>query len=384
MDHKIAIMDLRAGGAGADTAMKPLMLQPILFCPVVRWVCQELMDCGVGRFFLICAAPWREETAGVLAELEAETLFFDTPEAALSAAEGDVVIVPAPVVPVWGQEGRTVYAADAALLRARLAEGLGLEACPAEAADIRTLWGSSTAAPSFLPFTGTAELQAAMPAARALLTRRLAMSGVTVIDPENTYVDPRCCVAPGVTLLPGTILRGVTVIDQNCEIGPNAMLRDCIVGEDTTVNASQVTESTIGSHTTVGPFAYVRPNCWVGDHCRIGDFVELKNSRLDEGTKVSHLTYVGDSDVGKRVNFGCGTVTTNYNGLKKYRCTVGDDVFLGCNTNLIAPVTIGDGAYTAAGSTVDRDVPAGALAIARTRQENKLGWAARFFKAKQK
>ena len=128
----------------------------------------------------------------------------------------------------------------------------------------------------------------------------------------------------------------------------------------------------------------MRPDCTVGDHCRIGDFVELKNSKLDDGTKVSHLTYVGDSDIGKRVNFGCGTVTTNYNGLKKYRCTVGDDVFLGCNTNLIAPVTIGDGAYTAAGSTVDKDVPAGALAIARARQENKLGWAARFFKSKKK
>ena len=113
-------------------------------------------------------------------------------------------------------------------------------------------------------------------------------------------------------------------------------------------------ESTIGSHTTVGPFAYVRPDCTVGDHCRIGDFVELKNSKLGDGTKISHLTYVGDSDVGKRVNFGCGTVTTNYDGLKKYRCTVGDDVFLGCNTNLIAPVTVGDGAYTAAGSTVDQ------------------------------
>ena len=104
---------------------------------------------------------------------------------------------------------------------------------------------------------------------------------------------------------------------------------------------------------------------------------------LGDGTKVSHLTYVGDSDVGQRVNFGCGTVTTNYNGLHKYRCTVGDDVFLGCNTNLIAPVTVGDGAYTAAGSTVDKDVPAGALAIARTRQENKPGWADRFFKEKK-
>ena len=223
-----------------------------------------------------------------------------------------------------------------------------------------------------------------MPAARELLMRRMDMNGVTVIDPNTTYVDPRCAVAPGVTLLPGIILRGGTVIGTGCEIGPNSMIRDCVVGEYTTVNASQLNESTIGSHTTVGPFAYVRPDCTVGDHCRIGDFVELKNSKLDDGTKVSHLTYVGDSDIGKRVNFGCGTVTTNYNGLKKYRCTVGDDVFLGCNTNLIAPVTIGDGAYTAAGSTVDKDVPAGALAIARARQENKLGWAARFFKSKKK
>ena len=222
-----------------------------------------------------------------------------------------------------------------------------------------------------------------MPLCRDLLLRRLALAGVTVMDPANTYVDPRSTVGEGTVLLPGTILRGCTVIGRDCEIGPNSMIRDCRIGDDTTINASQLNKSTIGSHTTVGPFAYVRPDCQVGDHCRIGDFVELKNSVLGDGTKVSHLTYVGDSDVGRRVNFGCGTVTTNYNGLHKYRCTVGDDVFLGCNTNLIAPVTVGDGAYTAAGSTVDKDVPAGALAIARTRQENKPGWADRFFKAKK-
>ena len=111
------------------------------------------------------------------------------------------------------------------------------------------------------------------------------------------------------TLLPGTILRGHTAIGSGCEIGPNAMVRDCIVGKDTTINASQVNESTIGSHTTVGPFTYVRPNCCIGDHCRVGDFVEVKNSVIGDGTKISHLTYVGDSDVGQRVNFGCGTVT---------------------------------------------------------------------------
>ncbi len=383
MDHNIAIIDLRAGGAGADTAMKPLMLHTMLFCPVVRWVCQELLACGVGRFFVVCEEAWREEAAEALKDIS-DVTFYGTAKDALDAADGGVIVVPGAVVPVWGEEGCTVYTADAALLRARLAEGLTLNDCPADAGSIRQLWQSPSIAPSFLPVADAAQLQAAMPAARALLMRRMAMNGVTVIDPENTYVDPRCTVAPGVTLLPGTILRGGTVIGRDCEIGPNSMIRDCVVGEDTTVNASQLNESTIGSHTTVGPFAYVRPGCTVGDHCRIGDFVELKNSRLDDGTKVSHLTYVGDSDIGKRVNFGCGTVTTNYNGLKKFRCTVGDDVFLGCNTNLIAPVTIGDGAYTAAGSTIDKDVPAGALAVARARQENKPGWAARFFKNKKK
>ena len=200
-----------------------------------------------------------------------------------------------------------------------------------------------------------------MPAARELLMCRMASNGVTVVDPVNTYVDPRCSVAPGVTLLPGTILRGHTAIAAGCEIGPNSMVRDCIVGKDTTINASQVNESTIGSHTTVGPFTYV----------------EVKNSVIGDGTKISHLTYVGDSDVGRRVNFGCGTVTTNYDGHKKFRCTIGDDVFLGCNTNLIAPVTVGDRAYTAAGSTVTDNVPDGALAIARARQTNKEGWADR-------
>lgn len=383
MDHKLAIIDLRAGGAGADTAMKPLMLQPMLFCPVVRWVCQELLACGIERFFVVCEENWRNEAAEALHDISGVS-FYDRLEEAFSAVEGGVIVVPGPVVPTAGEESRAVYAADTAVLRTRLAESLSLTDCPAEAVGIRTLWQAETLPPAFLPVANAAALQAAMPDARELLMKRMALNGVTVVDPNNTYVDPRCAVAPGVTLLPGTILRGGTVIGTGCEIGPNSMIRDCVVGEYTTVNASQLNESTIGSHTTVGPFAYVRPDCTVGDHCRIGDFVELKNSKLDDGTKVSHLTYVGDSDIGKRVNFGCGTVTTNYNGLKKYRCTVGDDVFLGCNTNLIAPVTIGDGAYTAAGSTVDKDVPAGALAIARARQENKLGWAARFFKSKKK
>ena len=119
------------------------------------------------------------------------------------------------------------------------------------------------------------------------------------------------------------------------------------------------------------------PHCSIGDHCRVGDFVEMKNSSIGDGTKISHLTYVGDSDVGERVNFGCGTVTTNYDGFRKYRCTIGDDSFIGCNTNLVAPVKVGEGSYIAAGSTITDDVPADALALARTKQTVKEGWAAR-------
>ena len=368
MNCKIAIFDLKGALAPED---QPLMLEPVLFCPVLTWMAQELMCCGVQRYFIVCRENWREEVREALQGFDAD--FFDDVPAALSAAEEDVMVVPGPVVPVYGPEDRNVYAADAAVLRSRLREGTSLTDCPAEAVGVRALWQP----PAFRAFSSAAELNAAMPAARELLMRRMASNGVTVVDPVNTYVDPRCSVAPGVTLLPGTILRGHTAIAAGCEIGPNAMVRDCIVGKDTTINASQVNESTIGSHTTVGPFTYVRPNCRIGDHCRVGDFVEVKNSVIGDGTKISHLTYVGDSDVGRRVNFGCGTVTTNYDGHKKFRCTIGDDAFLGCNTNLIAPVTVGDRAYTAAGSTVTDNVPNGALAIARARQTNKEGWADR-------
>ena len=133
----------------------------------------------------------------------------------------------------------------------------------------------------------------------------------------------------------------------------------------------------MGSGVTVGPFAYVRPNSVIGDRVKLGDFVEIKNSRIGDGTKVAHLTYVGDSDVGKNVNFGCGTVTVNYDRAKKHRTVIEDDAFIGCNTDLVAPVTVGRGAYTAAGSTVTDDVPPQALAVARARQTNKRDWASR-------
>ena len=214
-------------------------------------------------------------------------------------------------------------------------------------------------------------------AARQMGAHRLMMAGVRFLAPDQCCIGPRVQVGAGTVVLPGTILRGETVIGRNCEIGPNTMIRDCTVGDNVTVNASQLNESRVDDGVKIGPFAYIRPNCHVGENVKVGDFVELKNSTIGAGTKISHLTYVGDSDVGERVNFGCGTVTVNYDGFTKFRTTIGDDAFIGCNTNLVAPVKVGDGAYTAAGSTITDDVPGDSLAIARTRQTVKKQWAAK-------
>ena len=184
-------------------------------------------------------------------------------------------------------------------------------------------------------------------------------------------------IAPGATILPGTVLRGGTTIGAGAKIGPNTLLENVQVGENATVNASQGYDSTIGKGAKIGPFCHIRPDSHIGENVKIGDFVEVKNSTIGTGTSLAHLTYIGDSDVGAHCNFGCGVVTVNYDGENKSRTTVGDYVFVGCNANLIAPVTLEDGAYIAAGSTITESVPAKALAIARARQTTKPEWAAK-------
>ena len=212
---------------------------------------------------------------------------------------------------------------------------------------------------------------------RAMVNRvnfTLIEKGVQIFDPANTYIAPDAEIEAGATILPGCHIRPGCKVGAGAVIGPNSILEKAEIGAGPTVNNSQVYESSIGAHTTVGPFAYVRPQCVVGDGCRIGDFVELKKSTIGNGTKVSHLTYIGDATVGERVNFGCGTVVVNYDGYHKYQTVIGDDCFIGCNTNLVSPVTLGDRAFTAAGATVTKDVPAGALAVARARQTTLEGW----------
>ena len=174
-------------------------------------------------------------------------------------------------------------------------------------------------------------------------------------------------------------IKGTCYIDGNVCIGKGGMIEvtngaTLSIGNNTTILNSVVCKSKIGNGTSVGPFAYIRPNCEIGNEIKVGDFVEIKNSKIADGTKISHLTYVGDSDVGSKVNFGCGTVTVNYDGVNKHRTVIGDNVFIGCNANLVAPVTINDHAFIAAGSTITDDVESDALAIARARQVVKSGW----------
>ena len=220
----------------------------------------------------------------------------------------------------------------------------------------------------------------------ALKSKReeLLAAGVIMMDPNAVYAEDPVTVGKGTVLLPGTILRGKTVVGENCTIGPNVMLTDTTVEDGVTINTAQIEESIIRKNCEIGPYTHVRPHCDVGEGSKIGAFVQLKNCNLGKGTKMAHLTYVGDADVGERVNFGCGTVTCNYDGNAKFRTTIGSDVFVGCNTNLVAPVSLADGVYTAAGSTVTHDVEADALVIARARQQVKPGWAAEHRKKKVK
>ena len=200
------------------------------------------------------------------------------------------------------------------------------------------------------------------------------LNGVTIIDPTDTYIADDVEIGMDTIIYPGCVLEGKTVIGDDCKIGPDTRLTDMTLASNVTIQYTVAMESEIGSGTKVGPFAYIRPNSKIGENIKIGDFVEVKNSVIGNGTKVSHLTYIGDSDVGERINFGCGTVTVNYDGHKKFRTTIEDDVFIGCNANLVAPVTLKKGSYVAAGSTITKDVPEKSLAVARNRQTNIDGW----------
>ncbi len=375
-----------------DPNFVPLMLRPLLFAPAATWLVHTLQDAGVERFLLLTEKNLAAEAAKSFPEGTQICLVDDEPvQKAIcdfaAGASGEVICI---TEPVWLSRGgvQLLTVLEQLPEPEEAPAGVGRISAAALAAD-----GDLSAAvpfapeaddvPLLLPLTDAESFDAAQYYGRLDQAEKCIEQGVRIFDPQNVYVDPTVTVGAGTVLLPGTILRGNTVIGKNCEIGPNTMIRDCTLGDGCIANASQLNEAVFGANVNIGPFAYVRPGTRVADDCKVGDFVEVKNAVIGEGTKLPHLIYVGDSDVGEHCNFGCGSITCNYDGNYKYRTTVGDNVFIGCNTNLVAPVTVESGAFTAAGSTITDTVPADALAVARTRQELREGWAVRH-RAKKK
>ncbi|NLO86484.1 MAG: hypothetical protein GX096_13830 [Clostridiales bacterium] len=202
-------------------------------------------------------------------------------------------------------------------------------------------------------------------------------NGVIILEPERTIIEDDVTIGEGTMIYAGNTLEGRTVIGQDCVLYPNNRMNNAKVGDGVTIESSVLLDCSVGNGTTVGPYAYIRPNSHVGEDCRIGDFVEIKNSEIGNQTKISHLTYVGDSDLGERINLGCGVVFVNYDGKTKNRSKIEDDAFIGCNCNLIAPVHVGKHAYLAAGSTVVEDVPEDSMLVARSRAVIKKDWVKR-------
>ncbi|RYM04892.1 bifunctional UDP-N-acetylglucosamine diphosphorylase/glucosamine-1-phosphate N-acetyltransferase GlmU [Sporolactobacillus sp. THM7-7] len=219
------------------------------------------------------------------------------------------------------------------------------------------------------------QLAAAEKYMRLRINRRHMRNGVTLIDPDTTYLSAECVIGADTVIYPGTVISGRTCIGSGCSIGPHTQIKNCLIGSGTAVNQSVLEDSQIGDQVQIGPFAHIRPLSKIHDQVKIGNFVEVKKTEIGARSKASHLTYLGDAQLGEDVNMGCGTITVNYDGKNKFATHIGDGAFIGCNANLVAPVTIGTGAYVAAGSTITESVNSDALAIARSRQTNKENYA---------
>jgi bifunctional UDP-N-acetylglucosamine pyrophosphorylase / glucosamine-1-phosphate N-acetyltransferase len=203
------------------------------------------------------------------------------------------------------------------------------------------------------------------------INERHMRNGVTLIDPEQTYISDDAEIGSDTVIYPGTVILGNTKIGEENIIGPQSEIKDSVVGNGNTIRQSVIHDSEVGNETAIGPFAHIRPKSVLENNVKIGNFVEVKKSVMSTGSKASHLSYIGDAEIGKDVNLGCGSITVNYDGKNKFLTKVEDGAFIGCNSNLVAPVTVGKNAYVAAGSTITNDVPAESLSIARSRQTVK-------------
>ncbi|QCX33739.1 bifunctional UDP-N-acetylglucosamine diphosphorylase/glucosamine-1-phosphate N-acetyltransferase GlmU [Caloramator sp. E03] len=229
----------------------------------------------------------------------------------------------------------------------------------------------------FMGVNSRIQLYEASVVMRDRINIRLMNEGVTIIDPKSTYIDANVKIGMDTIIYPNVIIEGNTLIGEECIIGPNSRIVDSIIENGVECQSSIILNSLVKSNAKIGPFAYIRPESEIGKEAKIGDFVEVKKSKIGDGTKIPHLTYVGDAEIGQGCNLGCGTITVNYDGTNKHKTIIGNKAFIGCNASIVAPVKIGNNAYIAAGSTITKDVPDGALAVARERQVNMEGWVER-------
>ena len=363
---------------------EPMMLKKVCGAPLLAWLSVELYDSGVGRFFLVCHDRYVEAAQACMPPeskvmTSAETGSADLLHVFLSTAEeseDEVTIVAGPAIyaPLLKKEGTKtscVCRASREALMAVLDENFSFSCF------LRDNCSFLTDADGFYSVDCPAALYELSGLLREERMLQLQRQGVEIFDPRNCYVTPSVRLEPGARLLAGAIVKGSSIIRSEAVIGPWSVVEDSEIGEGTEVNASQVSSAEIGPECTIGPFAHIRPGTVLGRGVKMGNFTEAKNSAVGEGTKISHLSYVGDAEIGRDCILGCGTVTVNFDRVEKHRTQVGDNAFVGCHTAMVAPVSVGEGAYIAAGSVITEDVQENSLAIARSRQTGKKDWALR-------
>lgn len=362
---------------------QPTMLSPILGVPLLTWLSHALFEGGFGRFFLVGHEPYLSRAkdcmpprAEVMTSANSDPadqlhVFLSTAD----EADEDVTIVAGPTLYLpmaktkESTRGSTSYLANREFL---------MDALDNEFSFSRFLHDHGTVLQDregFFSVDSPAEFPDLLSLLRKDQALRLATQGIEIFDPNSCYIEPTVRLEKGATLLPGAVLRGNTLIRSGAVIGPWSVVDNSEIGEGSTVNASQVFDSVIGQDAFVGPYAHVRAGTELGRNSHIGSFVETKNAKIGENTWASHLTYLGDTEIGKNCNLGCGTATANFDRVEKHKTIIGDNAFVGCHTVLVAPVKVGDGAYIGAGSTITDDVPENALGIARSRQANKKDWS---------
>ena len=362
---------------GSFKSKKPKVLREILFKPMLDWVVSAAENAGIDKICVVAG----ENLPDIESHFDgSEINVFASLRQATEYINKDIIVIlhgDKPFVDAETINGAiAMHKADCNDKTVIAEESIGycINSASIEKSDLKTgVFASLNKNISLTADTG-AELNRLNETMRHPVLTNLMNNGVDIPCTDGIIIGPGCNIGCDTTILPNTVIRGNVTIGEDCVIGPNSFVENAEIGNGVKFNNGQIRNAKIMNNADIGPFVQVRPDAVIGNNVHLGNFVEVKNSTIGEGTSVSHLTYVGDSDVGSGVNFGCGVVTVNFNGKTKNRTVIKDRAFIGCNTNLVAPVTVGENAYTAAGSTITQDVPDNSLAIAREKQTNKEGW----------